>query len=243
MVGGIKWRAWARAGALAGFGLAALAAAPALGQSTGQQITVTANSQPAPDMLGTIPLQIRADRFASEWRRAREDASWSPELQRLVAPARSLPREQQLDYVQRSVHSLIRWRSDATEWGRHDYWASAAQTLQRGVGDMEDRAIVKMQALRALGFPARDLYLTMGRDRVGGPITVLMVRHRGRYVMLDDTGGKPIVLDHRSYEFQPQLTLGWNSAWVHGRRIAAGSRTAGASAPKRQTARALRAAQ
>ena len=112
-------------------------------------------------------------------------------MQRLVAPARGLSREQQMAYVQAAVTRNIRWMSDATEWGRHDYWASAAETLEHGAGDMENRAIVKMQALRTLGFPARDLYMTMGRDKVGGPITVLMVRLGRRFYVLDDLGGAP----------------------------------------------------
>ena len=50
---------------------------------------------------------------------------------------------------------------------------------------------LKMQALRALGVPQRDLYLTMGRDKVGGPITVLIVRSAKRLFVLDDLGGAP----------------------------------------------------
>jgi len=109
----------------------------------------------------------------------------------------------------------IHWRSDATEWGYHDYWASAAETLQHGYGDEEDRAIVKMQALRALGFPTRDLYLTMGRDKVDGPITVLIVRLGERYYVLDDTGGAPFTTDRRP-EFSPMLTFGYGGFWIHG---------------------------
>ena len=105
--------------------------------------------------------------------------------------------------------------SDATEWGQHDYWASAAETLEHGAGDMEDRAIVKMQALRALGFSTRDLYLTMGRDKVGGPITVLIVRLGGRYYVLDDDGGPPFTTDKRP-EFKPLMTFGYGGSWVHG---------------------------
>src|SRR5215210_8094074 len=102
--------------------------------------------------------------------------------------------------------------------GRYDdYWASAQETLEHGVGDMEDRAIVKMQALRALGFPTRDLYLTMGRDKVGGPVTVLIVRSGGRYVVLDDSAGAPFTTDHRP-EFTPMLTFGFGGSWIHGYR-------------------------
>ena len=172
-------------------------------------------ASPGPNMLGTATTNIRADRFAGAWANAMQDASGSPLLQRLVAPARQLTQAQKLAFVQSRVHASIRWISDATEWGKHDYWATAAQTLAKGAGDMEDRAIVKMHALRALGFNPNDLFLTLARDRVGGPITVLTARLNGKYFILDDTGGTPFLVDSRRNEFDPVLSFGWNSAWVH----------------------------
>lgn len=187
-------------------------------------IVVTGNGRPVtPDLFGTVALPVRADRYAAGWRRAALDASALPSMRRLVAPARGLGREQQIGYIQAAVTQRIRWISDATEWGQHDYWASAAETLQHGAGDMEDRAIVKMQALRTLGFPTRDLYLTMGRDKVGGPITVLLVRLGQRFYVLDDLGGSPIPADRR-HGFEPMLTLGHNASWIHGRRLAGAKR-------------------
>jgi len=189
-------------------------------------VVSTRNAPVNPDLFGTIALPVRADRYAAGWRRASLDASSLPSMQRLVAPARGLSREDQLAYVQATVTRNIRWMSDATEWGRHDYWASAAETLEHGAGDMENRAIVKMQALRTLGFPARDLYMTMGRDKVGGPITVLMVRVGRRFYVLDDLGGKPVMADRRP-GFEPMLTLGSDMAWIHGHKIAGGKIRAG----------------
>ena len=112
----------------------------------------------------------------------------------------------------------VRWLSDATHWGERDYWARAGETLARGGGDDEDRAIVKLQALRALGFPARDLYLTIGRDPVGGQTILLMVRSGGRMWALDDLGGSPIPAERR-VGFKPQLTLAMGGAWLHGVRV------------------------
>jgi predicted transglutaminase-like cysteine proteinase len=196
-------------------------------------LIVTGQSAPiSPDLFGTVALPVRAERYAAGWRRAALDASWLPSMQRLVAPARGLSRDQQINYIQAAVTRNIRWISDATEWGQHDYWASAAETLQHGAGDMEDRAIVKMQALRSLGFPTRDLYLTMGKDKVGGPITVLLVRLGRSFLVLDDLGGSPIAADRRQ-GFEPMLTLGHNASWIHGRRIAAGKRAVVASGAPR----------
>ena len=173
----------------------------------------------APDMLGTTTSIIRADRFTGSWANAMADASSSPVLQRMIAPARQLAPADKLKFVQSRVTSSIRWISDATEYGKHDYWATAAQTLAHGAGDMEDRAIVKLQALRALGFNTNDLFITLARDRVGGPITVLTARLDGRYYILDDTGGTPFLAESRRNEFDPVLSFGWNTAWVH-RRLA-----------------------
>lgn len=168
----------------------------------------------APSLFGTIALPIRADRFDDEWERARRDASRLPQMQQLIAPARMLPPERQLAYVQAAVNRRIRWMSDATLRGRHDYWASAAETLAAGAGDGEDRAILKMQALRALGFPTSSLYLTLGRDRVAGPETVLLVRLGNRAWVLDDTDAPPYAPEHRP-EFTPVLSFGYGASWVH----------------------------
>jgi predicted transglutaminase-like cysteine proteinase len=168
-----------------------------------------------PALLGTLAIPIKADRFGDSLRRAHEDASSSPILQRLIAPVRRLGRAQQLVYVQSVVSSNIRWASDTTQWGQHDYWASASQTLACGAGDMEDRAIVKMQMLKALGFDPSSLFLTLARDRVGGPETVLTVHLGAHYYILDDTGGAPFPVEQRHYEFQPIISFGWNGAWLH----------------------------
>lgn len=215
--------------ALAGAGLAASLAALALHQPAAAkadgaaqrqtQAVADGSSQAAPDLFGTVATPIRAERFAREWERASKDATGHPVLQRMVAPARRLAPQQQVAFIQAAVHRQIRWISDATQWGRHDYWASAAETLARGAGDMEDRAIVKMQGLRALGFRKRDLYLTLGRDKVGGPMTVLIVRAGNRHYVLDDLGGDPVATDLRE-GFRPVLSFGRDNTWVHGYRSA-----------------------
>jgi predicted transglutaminase-like cysteine proteinase len=167
--------------------------------------------------LGTTAQPIRAARFSAGAQHAFADASASPLMQRLIAPARGMNRMRQMAYVQSRVTSNIRWVSDATEWSQHDYWATASETLAHGAGDEEDRAIVKLQALKALGFNQSDLFLTLARDRVGGPVTVLLTRLNGRYWVLDDTGGTPYPIEGRRFELQPVLSFGANGAWVHAR--------------------------
>lgn len=221
-------------------GGALLSAAPAIAADPlapleGAPITVTSRAIAVPpDVLGTTTLPIRADRYVIEWARASRDASASPALRQLIEPARSLGRLDQIAFVQAIVAQRIRWRSDATEWGRHDYWASAQETLARGAGDQEDRAILKMQALRALGFSPRDLYLTIGKETIGGPpIFVLLVRQAGRYFVLDDWSGPPRPVERRK-DFVPMLSFAQGGTWIHGKR--AGSRSATAVAAAAGTA-------
>ena len=209
------------------------AATPAAAQTeaAASTITVTGVLRPTvPNLFGTVAVPARVSRYAEGWYRARQDASSHPAMQRLIAPARGLSKDMQIAYVQSAVTRQIHWVSDATEWGKHDYWATAAQTLDHGAGDMEDRAIVKWQALRALGFSSNDLWLTLARDAVGGPVTVLTARVGGRYFILDDTGGAPFLADTRRREFQPVLSFGWSGTWVHTRGTGGiAARTASAS--------------
>lgn len=165
------------------------------------------------ELFGTTAFRIAANRFGKDWERARREST-SPRLRNLIRPAENTTREQQLAYVQKTISRLIGWRSDATQWDRHDYWASADETLSRGLGDGEDRAIVKMHALLMLGFSSRDLFLTLGRDRVVGPQAVLIVRFQNRYLVLDDNGATPYRLEKRP-EFTPMLTFGFGASWAH----------------------------
>jgi len=185
----------------------------------GRVVTPTRAMAPAlsraPDMLGTAAIPIRAERFVLELARARQDSRSHPAIQRLVAPALGMKPLDKLDFVQKAVNRRVRWMSDTTLWGRHDYWATASETLDKGAGDMEDRAIVKMQALRAMGFAPSDLFLTLARDRVGGPMTVLTARIGDRYYVLDDSGSTPFDSERRRVEFSPLMSFGLAGAWMH----------------------------
>jgi predicted transglutaminase-like cysteine proteinase len=203
-------------------GLASQSNAQALHASRGPKaLAAVSTGTRTPELFGTQAQKIAAERFWDEWERALRDASGSPRMRALIQPAIRLSAWQQIRYVQSAVTRSIGWRSDATQWGRHDYWASADETLSIGLGDMEDRAIVKMHALRALGFSNQDLYLTLGRDNATGPQTVLVVRHAGRYLVLDDTGSSPFAPERRP-EFTPVLTFGFGAVWAHMRLASLG---------------------
>ena len=191
--------------------------APAAAADTLDNSPIVITRAAAPNMRGTVALPAKLSLYADGWERARRSATGDPRLAELIAPARSLSRSGQLGFVQAAVHRNIRWISDATEYGKRDYWASPSEILARGRGDMEDRAILKMEALKNLGVSPSDLFVTVGTDRVAGPVTVLIVRVDGQFMMLDDTGGAPLMVERRP-DFEPMLTLGHGGSWLHGRR-------------------------
>ena len=219
-----------------GLALLALAAPAAAAQPVGARFvaaaasSATANARASgtsvgPNLFGTVTLPVRAERFMDRWRHANTETTISPTLDKLLAPARKLSAMQQLAFVQ-TMASRIPWRSDATQYGAHDYWATATETLANGYGDDEDLAILKLQALKALGFAAQDLYLMLGHDAVSGPISVLVVRTGNRFLVLNERGGLPVAPEART-GFAPIMTFGVDMAWLHGRRVAGTAIAAG----------------
>ena len=101
--------------------------------------------------------------------------------------------------------------------GVADFWANAGETLRRGTGDSEDIAIVKMQALKAAGFNAKDLYLSVGRHSGRGAHILLLARTPHGFFVLDDQVQGLVSAAHNS-RFTPIMTLGQGKSWLHGRR-------------------------
>lgn len=178
--------------------------------------TVTVTARVSPNLFGTVALPTRAGRYAQRWAKVASDSHVPPLLREIIGPAQGLTRMQQLAAIQASVDRRIGWRSDGTAYGERDYWATAGETLAQGFGDDEDRAILKFQALRALGWKAQDIYLVVGQDHVRGAYTVLAARANGRFWLLEDRGETLVAADRRT-GFTPMLSFGDNRAWLHGK--------------------------
>ena len=178
--------------------------------------TATVTARTTPNLFGTVALPTRAGRWAEKWARVVSDGSVPAALRAMIQPAQGLARIQQLSLIQAQVDRRIGWRSDGTTYGKRDYWATAGETLAQGFGDDEDRAILKFQALRALGWRAQDLYLVLGHDHVRGPYTMLAARANGRFWLLEDRGNALVPADRRT-GFAPMMSFGDNRAWLHGK--------------------------
>lgn len=206
----------------AAFFLAALPACPAHARE--------AELAPAPDLFGTVTLPAPAAPMSERWNRVRSLAP-TASLMSLVEPVSGLSRARQMLFVQSVVQRTLGYRQDREMWGEPDYWASAAETLSRGGGDCEDLAIVKYQALLALGFNPADMVLSVGRDLSRGDHALLLVRDAGRWWVLDDALPRPVRPEQRT-GFEPVMSFSGTAAqWLHGRPNGASARADPAPVP------------
>lgn len=207
-------------------------AAQAAANDSGSDLVVTA--QVRPNLFGTVAIPGPQGRWAEKWHKVTADTRSNRVLQELIRPAREFGRLQQLRFLQAEIDRRVGWRSDTTQYGARTYWATAAETLTSGVGDDDDRAILKFQALRELGYPRGDFYLMMGRDRVRGDYVMLVARAEGRWWLLEEQGDAPVLAEQRT-GFEPAASFGSGRTWIHGRqrqlaRAAPAPTTMGASA-------------
>jgi len=200
----------------------AQAAVDPLPKAGRQTVVVTARAAAAPqkpDVFGTVALDAGVTAYGARWRRVSAADLADPRIRQIAAATAGLDPLAKLSFIHAAIGRRIAFRSDLDSYHISDYWAQAGETLDRGHGDGEDIAILKMQALKAAGFASRDLYLSVGRDRSRGADTLLLVRVHDRFYALDDRADRP--LDSRDYaRFVPVITLGKDVAWLHGKRYA-----------------------
>jgi predicted transglutaminase-like cysteine proteinase len=214
-----------------------VAATPALAEadplapvdSVNSTITVTARrSLPDnPDVLGTAALNAGVTIYDVRFRRVSAADRDNAELRAIAAQLAGLGPVEQLARVKTLVEQRIRFSSDLETMRVSDYWANAGDTLKRGAGDDEDIAIVEMQALKAAGFRASDLYISIGRHKSRGAHAVLIARTPQGFFVLDQAEGQVIAANGGPRRFVPMMTIGAGRSYLHGYRV--GSAAMGAN--------------
>lgn len=187
-----------------------------------QSILVVGKRIPAalptrPNIYGTMALASGVTPYDVRWRRVSAADQADPRILALASRLRGLDSLTMLSAVQSEIGRRVTWRRDLDEYRVADYWANASETLSRGRGDAEDIAIAKIQVLKAAGFPASDLYISVGKDRSRGLDTLLFARANDRFYVLDDREARPMTPEEHA-RFEPVITLGHKSTWLHGRR-------------------------
>lgn len=168
-----------------------------------------------PNVFGSVAMPLRHSRYDERWQRVLRQTS-SRQLPALVQPVASLGRDQQVRFVNASMNRYISYRFDTDPSG--DRWATANETLEKRAGDCEDIVIAKMQALRALGVPVSNLYMTIGYEGSNRSVhAVLLVREANRFWVLDNRSDR-LVTQEEYKDFYPVLTFSGGSTWTHGYR-------------------------
>jgi predicted transglutaminase-like cysteine proteinase len=166
-----------------------------------------------PDLFGSKAIKVANTRLDGQWRRVSRVSG--PAASGLIRAAYT-DRAQQLESVNRWVNHAITYADDIKVYGRPDYWANASESLRRGKGDCEDYAVAKMQILRAMGVPQRDLYLVIVRDLVRrADHAVLAVRTDVGFVILDSNTDQ-VLPQGQVTDYRPILTFNSQGSWIHG---------------------------
>lgn len=168
------------------------------------------------NFLASKRLPIRRTGFDAVWDRVQRDALPRGTASALLAVSSSHPDEAALAAVNAWTNKHVRYVEDRDQYGREDYWASAATTLYRGAGDCEDIAVAKLQLLAAMGVSRKDMYLVIARD---------LVRHANHALLVVQLNGKNWLLDNAtdrvldasaSYDYRPILSFNNGQKWLHG---------------------------
>ncbi|MXP41604.1 hypothetical protein GRI75_08105 [Altererythrobacter soli] len=167
------------------------------------------------DFLASKRLAIGRTGFDRDWQRVRNDEVSKARYRALIGDG-AHGRSAILSRVNAWVNDRIVYTEDRNLFSRADFWAGAKKTLELGRGDCEDIALTKMQLLAAAGIPRRDMFLTIARDLVrNADHAVLIVRHEGGFVMLDD--GSDALLDaSQAHDYRPILSFSGHQVWLHG---------------------------
>ena len=173
----------------------------------------------SPDVFGTAAVGAGVTFYDARFRRVANTDRTHPLVIALADSLRGMAPEAQLVAVHNLVGQKVRWAHDLDTMKVSDLWANAGETLERGAGDSEDIAIVKMQALKLAGWNPRDLYISIGREKGVGAHIILLARTPTGFYVLDDKASRPLTPQAHG-RFIPVLTLGEGKSWVHGRRVA-----------------------
>lgn len=183
-----------------------------------------------PNVFGTVALPIRARSTSTRWSKIMRASLDQPRLEGLLDGAHALSPEEQAAYVQTAVNHAVRSNGVSFDCSDDGYWAPAGETLARGMGDCFDIAVAKMEALRALGVPSRDLYLITGYfnavSQYGGKegTAALMVRIGDSFWLLTEQTDQLIACgqnDGAPARFTPYVTYGVGQTWIHGKVVKA----------------------
>ena len=143
-------------------------------------------------------------------------AGRTPASQGIVEAAQGKGFREKLAGVNRGVNGLIAYRGDKAVYGSADHWAKPAEILQRGSGDCEDFAILKMAALLGAGIPAQSMSLVVLQDHHKGVFHAVLSVSTGSGTFILDNVRNAVVKDTSLPSYVPLYSFSMDRAWIHG---------------------------
>lgn len=140
---------------------------------------------------------------------SRGAAAW----QAMIRDQRGRPPLRQLDAVNRFLNGW-RYKEDAVNYGRRDYWASPLEFLQRS-GDCEDYAIIKYVTLRQLGFAAEQLRLVVVHDAVRDLAHAVLAVYLDDQVYILDNLTRTVAPQEEVTQYVPYYSVNETTRWAH----------------------------
>ncbi|MEM9999925.1 MAG: transglutaminase-like cysteine peptidase [Pseudomonadota bacterium] len=120
--------------------------------------------------------------------------------------------------INTSVNAQIRYAADTETVGQLDHWSMPAETIERGAGDCEDFAILKMAALEEAGVPAKSMSVVVLKDtRRHLYHAVLAIRTNAGFLILDNARDD-VLLDSQIPEYRPLYSVGAAGNHIYGYR-------------------------
>lgn len=127
-------------------------------------------------------------------------------FEEIIAAGRSREGRARIGEINRAVNLAIRPMSDERRFGVDDHWSSPLETVRAGAGDCEDYAILKLLALREVGFAPGDLKLLIVQDRASrNAHAVAAARLTGRWLVLDNRTLTLVDLEQTRYRLLAHL--------------------------------------
>jgi predicted transglutaminase-like cysteine proteinase len=152
-----------------------------------------------------------------------------PFARKLQAVAAELDGSSGLDMigrVNRAVNAALAYKSDASNWGTGDHWATPAEMGGRGAGDCEDFAIAKYWMLRSLGVSADQLQLVVLSDTRRQLYHAVLAAYVDGQAYILDNLSSAVSRDTAYQNYMPIMSFTASHSYIHGFK----SRTTGFAA-------------
>ena len=126
------------------------------------------------------------------------------------------PFYEKLEAVNSTVNLVIKYAPDSQLYVKNDHWATTNQTIETGLGDCEDIAILKHSMLLKVGIPASSMSLVVLKDTSRDLYhAVLAVSTNSGHLILDNVSNN-IYRDTSVHHYQPLYSFSDDRSWIHG---------------------------